>query len=203
MSTRTSLGVALFLGAALFCSTPAFAATAGEGDGASTTPASAVATDGPEVEKVCDGLDSTKIDTDGAGPTLEISAPEGFVITEYCVKAGSVQQGNGPEYVTVEPPTRTVIIAHSSGKGISHYSYSYEPEPTTPPTTPPATTPPASTPPATTPATASSSTPPAGAGLAETGFDTTWLLIAGVGAAALGSLVVGERFFARRRSTGK
>jgi hypothetical protein len=201
MSTRKYLGTALILGAALFCVTPAFAAAAVDAD--ATTPPSAVATDAPQVEKVCEGLDSGKIDTPGAGATLEISAPEGFVITEYCVKAGSVQQGNGPEYVIVDPPTRTVTISHSSEKDISHYSFSYEPEPTTPPTTPPATTPPASTPPATTPAVVTPTTPPTKAALAETGFDTTWLLIAGVGAVALGSLVIGERVFARRRSTGK
>ena len=204
MSTRKYVGVALIFSAALFCATPALAAAAVDtGDATSTTPAPVVATDEPQVEKVCDDLDSTKINVSGSNPTLEISAPEGFVITEYCVKAGSVQQGNGPEYVTVDPPTRTVIIEHPSGKDISHYSYSYEPEPTTPPTTPPATTPPATIPPATTPAVVTPSTPPTKAALAETGFDTTWLLIAGAGAAALGSIVIGERFFARRRSTGK
>ena len=139
MSTRKYVGVALIFSAALFCATPALAAAAVDtGDATSTTPAPVVATDEPQVEKVCDDLDSTKINVSGSNPMLEISAPEGFVITEYCVKAGSVQQGNGPEYVTVDPPTRTVIIEHPSGKDISHYSYSYEPEPTTPPTTPPA-----------------------------------------------------------------
>jgi hypothetical protein len=188
MTTRRAIGAALLLagGIALFSAAPAFAV-----ETPTPTPSA------PAQEGVCDGLDSGKIDVSGSETSLEISAPEGNVITEYCVKAGSIQQGDGPEYVQVEPPTQTVVIMHSTGKDISHYSFSYEPAPTTPPTTPPATTPPATTPAATTPA----ATTPAGggAGLAETGFDGTWLLFAGLGAVAIGSIIVGERLAVRRR----
>jgi hypothetical protein len=191
MTTRRAIGAALLLagGIALFSAAPAFAVE---------TPTPTPTPSAPPVEEgVCDGLDSGKIDVKESVASLEISAPEGNVITEYCVKAGSIQQGDGPEYVLVDPPTQTVVIEHSTGKEISHYSFSYEPAPTTPPTTPPATTPPATTPAATTPA---ATTPTGGgAGLAETGFDGTWLLFAGLGAVAIGSIIVGERLAVRRR----
>lgn len=189
MINRRALGAALLLagGAALFSAAPAYAVE---------TPIPSPSA--PPVEKVCDEFDSTKIDVDGKHPTLEISAPDGFVITEYCVKAGSAVQGDGPEYVLVEPPQQTVTISHTSGKDISHYSFSYEPAATTPPTTPPASTPPVTTPPATT---APPTTTGGGGGdaLAETGFDGTWLLVAGLGAVALGGLVIGERLVVKRR----
>ncbi|MGW4928015.1 hypothetical protein ACWEOH_02590 [Agromyces sp. NPDC004153] len=193
MMNRRALGAALLLAgaAALFSAAPAYADQ-------SPTPSPTPTPSAPPVEKVCDELDSGKINVGGSHPTLEISAPDGFVITEYCVKAGSAVQGDGPEYVVVDPPQQTVTIDHSTGKDISHYSFSYEPAPTTPPTTPPATTPPVTTPPATVPPT----TTGGGGGdtLAETGFDGTWLLIAGLGAVALGGLVIGERLVVKRRS---
>ena len=187
MMNRRALGAALLLAgaAALFGAAPAAALE---------TPVPSPSA--PPVEKVCD--DSGKIDVGGSHPTLEISAPDGYVITEYCVKAGSAVQGDGPEYVLVDPPQQTVTIEHSTGKDISHYSFSYEPASTTPPTTPPASTPPVTTPPATT-------VPPTTTGggggntLAETGFDGTWLLIAGLGAVALGGLAIGERLVVKRR----
>lgn len=79
----------------------------------------------PPVEKVCPPLDSGKIDTPSAGSTLTITAPAGYLIDRYCVKAGSIKQGNGPEFVNVSPPQKSVTISHSSGKDISHYSASY------------------------------------------------------------------------------
>lgn len=97
--------------------------------------------------QVCPPGDSGKIDTPGAGSSLTITAPAGFLIYGYCVKAGSANQGLGPEFVSVDPPQKSVTISHSSGKGISHYSALYveeseeEPPPTTteeeepPPTT--------------------------------------------------------------------
>jgi hypothetical protein len=196
MTTRRAIGAALLLagGIALFSAAPAFAI-----DTPTPVPTPVPSPSEPPVEEgVCDDLDSGKIDVGGSVTSLEISAPEGNVITEYCVKAGSIKQGDGPEYVLVDPPTQTVVIEHSTGKDISHYSFSFELAPTTPPTTPPATTPPATTPPATTPAATTTPTG-GGAGLADTGFDGTWLLFAGVGAVAIGSIIVGERLAVRRR----
>jgi LPXTG-motif cell wall-anchored protein len=177
---------ALVLGGSLLFASPAFAEE--------IVP---VETQAPVEEKVCDELDSTKIDLKAGNTTFEIIADEGYLITGYCVKAGSALQGDGPEYVEVDPPQESVIIEHSTGKDISHYSFSQELAPTTPPTTPPATTPPATTPPA-------STTPPAGGGdgaaaLAETGFENGWLAFIGIGALALGGALIAPRLMAKRR----
>ncbi len=77
------------------------------------------------VASKCTGGDSGKIDLygDDRPATLTITAPDGFLITGYCVKAGSENQGNGPEYYVVDPPAASVVIGHSTGKAISHYSY--------------------------------------------------------------------------------
>jgi LPXTG-motif cell wall-anchored protein len=165
----------------------------------STAPA--YAEDVPPHEQVCDGLDSGKEDLGDGNTTFEIFAPEGTLITGYCVKAGSEnQEDGGPEYVTVDPPAESVVISHSTGKDISHYSFSWEKITTTPPSTPPVTTPPVTTPPETT-----HTTPPAGGGdgegkeLAETGFDNGWLLFAGIGAIALGGAIAAPRIAAAKR----
>lgn len=76
--------------------------------------------------QVCPAGTSGKIDVSGNDTTLTITAPDGFVVTGYCVKAGSAKQGNGPESYVVDPPATSVVISHSSGKGISHYSYTLE-----------------------------------------------------------------------------
>ena len=47
------------------------------------------------------------------------------MITGYCVKAGSANQGNGPEYVNGLNATE-VTFSHSSGKDISHYVVFYD-----------------------------------------------------------------------------
>lgn len=78
-----------------------------------------------EEEQVCEGLDSGKIDVVGSDESLVITAPDGKLISAYCVKAGSAQQDEGPEYVDVDPPQEEVTISHSSGKDISHYSVAY------------------------------------------------------------------------------
>jgi hypothetical protein len=74
-------------------------------------------------DKVCTGLTSGKIDVSGDATTLTLTAPDGYLISGYCVKAGSANQGDGPEYYTVDPPLASVDISHLSGKAISHYSY--------------------------------------------------------------------------------
>ena len=93
--------------------------------------------------EVCPEWDSGKIDVTGEQTTLRITAPEGFHIVEVCVKAGSSNEGYGPEYSVVDPPRRGMTISHSSGKAISHYSMRYEichMPGTTTTTAPPATT---------------------------------------------------------------
>lgn len=72
---------------------------------------------------VCTG---THIDPpDDTTTSLTVTAPEGQLISGYCVKAGSINQGLGPEYVTVDPPAASVTISHTSGKDISHYSLTF------------------------------------------------------------------------------
>jgi hypothetical protein len=90
---------------------------------ASITPAVAANEDG-----VCAGLDSGKIDVSGEVDSVTIKAPDGYVLTGYCVKAGSAVQGDGPVYVDLNGET-SYTITYPTGKGISHYSYSYEPAP--------------------------------------------------------------------------
>ena len=72
---------------------------------------------------VCAEGDSGKVDVYGEDATLTLTAPDGYVITSYCVKAGSEKQGDGPETYAVDPPAQEVVISHSSGKAISHYSF--------------------------------------------------------------------------------
>lgn len=79
---------------------------------------------------VCDPMDSGKIDVDGPS-SFSVTAPDGYLIDAVCVKAGSANQGLGPEVTTVDPPQSTVTISHSSGKDISHWSASYTPAPST------------------------------------------------------------------------
>ncbi|MEF3404279.1 hypothetical protein [Agromyces sp. CCNWLW203] len=83
-------------------------------------------------DKVCDPLDTGHLKA-GNKTSLEITAPDGKLIAEVCVKAGSVNNGNGPEYTTVTPPSKTYTISHSSGKEISHYSVRYVEVPKTVP----------------------------------------------------------------------
>lgn len=74
--------------------------------------------------QVCPPGDSGKIDVN-SGASITVTAPDGKLISGYCVKAGSANQGLGPEFVTVDPPQKTVTITHSSGKDVSHYSLTY------------------------------------------------------------------------------
>ena len=76
--------------------------------------------------QVCDGLDSGKQDTTGDPASVDISAPDGFLIDRYCVKAGSALQDDGPVYRDIEPVAELTITS-PSGKAVSHYSFSYTP----------------------------------------------------------------------------
>lgn len=66
--------------------------------------------------------------------SVTVDAPEGKIITGYCVKAGSINNGYGPEYVD-GLSDESVTITHSSGKDISHYVVFYDDKPEPPPTT--------------------------------------------------------------------
>lgn len=74
--------------------------------------------------EVCKPLDSGKIDLGGNLQSITLHAPEGKVITGYCVKAGSTKHGDGPKYITGLKST-SVTITYPGGKAISHYSLSY------------------------------------------------------------------------------
>ena len=76
--------------------------------------------------QVCPDNDTGHIS--GNSPSVTVTAPDGKLISGYCVKAGSANQELGPESVTVDPAQKTVTIAHSSGKDISHYSLTYADE---------------------------------------------------------------------------
>lgn len=69
-----------------------------------------------------------KIDTSGGPKSVTVVAPAGYLISGYCVKAGSANQGLGPEEHAVTP-SESVVITHSSGKDISHYVVRYTPKP--------------------------------------------------------------------------
>lgn len=90
----------------------------------------AQATPGGGGSDVCGPLDSGKIDTTGDPQTVTVTAPDGKLIDGYCVKAGSSNQGDGPVYVTVDPPVKTLTFGYPGGKAVSHYSLSYTTEPT-------------------------------------------------------------------------
>lgn len=94
--------------------------------------APAMATPGGQV---CAPLSSGKIDTTGDPQSVTITAPAGQLITGYCVKAGSANQGDGPVYVTLTQPVASITFAAPSGKSVSHYSYSLTTTPMTTTTT--------------------------------------------------------------------
>ena len=48
------------------------------------------------IERVCEPKDEHRKPSETTD-SLTVSAPEGFLITGYCVKAGSVTTGDGPE----------------------------------------------------------------------------------------------------------
>ena len=118
-----------------------------------------------ESEEVCPGLDSGKINTTGDPMSITIpnsdtpALPEGALISQYCVKAGSVNQGLGPEIVNFDPGEESVTFEYPvANKAISHYSFAwtFTPEPTESPTPTPTETPTESP----TPTPTATSTPP-------------------------------------------
>ena len=63
---------------------------------------------------VCPG---EQVEIRGETKTVTYTAPAGYLVSGWCVKAGTTI-----EVHEVDPPTATVTITHSSGKGVSHYS---------------------------------------------------------------------------------
>lgn len=94
------------------------------------SPAAVPAGSGAGIQ-VCPPLDTGKIDTTGEPLTVTVTAPEGYAIGQVCVKAGSVQQGDGPEFLVSDGAT-TLTFGHSSGKAVSHWSASFVPTGTEP-----------------------------------------------------------------------
>lgn len=78
----------------------------------------------PSPEQVCPGSHLF----DATGSTHTYTAPDGYEIIGHCVKAGSAQQGDGPE-VSSYPgdPVTQLTFSHSTGKDISHYSVVLQP----------------------------------------------------------------------------
>lgn len=84
----------------------------------------------PPADLVCPSLDSGKIDTTGDPATVTVTAPEGKLISGYCVKAGP-----GFEMIVVDPPLAQVVVDHPTKDSVSHYSLSYVEAPVVEPTT--------------------------------------------------------------------
>jgi LPXTG-motif cell wall-anchored protein len=57
-----------------------------------------------------------KVDTDGDPATVEYTAPDGFLVDAYCVKAGTAK-----EIIPVAPAAASVTIDHPDKDSVSHY----------------------------------------------------------------------------------
>lgn len=71
--------------------------------------------------QLCPGLDTGRINVVGQQTTITLVAPEGQLITAVCIKGGTVA-----ETFTYSPGVTSVTLSLQSGKGISHYSVSYD-----------------------------------------------------------------------------
>jgi hypothetical protein len=108
---------------------------------ASAAPAMAMGDDPGALNEVCLPLDSGKIDTVGDPLSVVLTAPEGMVITGYCVMTDSDNQSDIPVYPELRPDQlnqNSIEVTYPYGKAVSHSSFSYAPASTTPtdPTTP-------------------------------------------------------------------
>jgi hypothetical protein len=100
-------------------------------------------------EQVCPDMDG-KFESSGSGTgfsvsigggTATITVEAGYALVAYCVKAGSANQGNGPEiHATNVVGPGSITVSHSSGKDVSHVSVDVEPSGTTTTETTPTTT---------------------------------------------------------------
>ncbi len=114
-------------------------------------------------DNVCPDMDEPKTDVDGEQQTITLEAPEGELISAYCVKAGSAKRGEGPKIVELDEPVEEVTIAYPTGgkcRAISHYAVEYVKAPTPATTTAPPTDEPTDEPTGSTPTTTETTTPP-------------------------------------------
>ncbi|WP_244666915.1 PT domain-containing protein [Myceligenerans indicum] len=69
---------------------------------------------------------ATKKDVTGEQYSVTVDAPDGELISAYCVKAGSTKNGGGPLVVTLDEPASSVEIEYfdqeEKQKAISHYA---------------------------------------------------------------------------------
>lgn len=88
-----------------------------------------------------------KVDTTGDPATVTVTAPEGFLIDAYCVKAGAAEDAK--VIVQVIPPAATVVIDHPTKDSVSHYQIHLIPivEESPSPSPSPSVTPPVDNPP--------------------------------------------------------
>ncbi len=73
--------------------------------------------------KVCPDMDVAKTDVRGEAATLTLRAPEGRLVSAYCVKSGSGDLG--PKLVVLDEPAAEVVVAYPAQgrlKAISHYA---------------------------------------------------------------------------------
>lgn len=80
-------------------------------------------------------LEKVEGDFNDGDSELTVTAPEGFLIDMYCVKAGT-----DPIIQPVDPPQETVTIDYPDNDTVSHFKIHLIEAPTTPPTSPPPTT---------------------------------------------------------------
>lgn len=76
--------------------------------------------------KVCPDMDLAKTDVKGEAGTLTLTAPEGELISAYCLKSGSGDLG--PKLVVLDEPVAEIVVAYPAGgkaKAISHYAVEY------------------------------------------------------------------------------
>lgn len=105
---------------------------------------------GAQGSETCSG--GVNVELQGEVYEITVTAPEGLLISGYCVKAGSTQQGCGPMTTLFTHPLESVTIEYDhylnscDGKAISHYVMFYtEVPPSTTSSLPPTTIPSTST----------------------------------------------------------
>jgi hypothetical protein len=79
-------------------------------------------------DEVCPDMDMVKTNTEGEPTTLAFTAPEGQLISAYCLKTGSAVKGEGPKIVVLDEPVAELEVAYANGgkcKEISHYAVAY------------------------------------------------------------------------------
>jgi hypothetical protein len=122
-----ALLLALFVG--LLSGSPAFATPhVFEGDTPSVAEEQTVNVN----DQVCPPLSSGKIDVGPGVTSKTITADPGYVLTRYCVKAGSSNHGDGPLVFTIAGENVTTYTFSYPEKDISHYSYEQVPLVATP-----------------------------------------------------------------------